>query len=150
MRSMSLGWVVVAMVVGGVGPRGPLEAVAQEPSGSIVDGVAAVLRAENPRLSQIQLRDLAAIPGREAYVVVARGVADSLGTPPDFRNELFVVLVVDGSMRRVKAVLGFIPSERWRDYEVFVDRVSAGSVRLMGRGETYGDAVAEWTFPIPR
>ena len=117
---------------------------------SIVEQAAARLRSQNGQLADFRLHALAAIPGRDEYVLVGWGAAASAGTPMNLGNELFGVFVADAPLRNILTTLGFVESRRWRDYRVTIDLVTASSVRLLGRGEMYGDAEGEWTFAIPR
>jgi len=105
----------------------------------------------NPRLQTVRVLDLASL-GEDAgapYLAIVRGLADQIGTPPDFTNELFMIMELDPLLTQVVEVLDQLPTPRWRDTRMWIEDVDADSVTIAWQSETYRDEPFRRSYPNP-
>jgi hypothetical protein len=109
-------------------------------SNPLLDTIRARLRAANPAIEQVAILDLRApVFDSPRRAVLAWGIRKDHQFRGDFRDELFGLFVVNDSLTRVLQALDLIPTPRWLDYAMRIDRVTAESVFVVGKGATYGD-----------
>jgi hypothetical protein len=124
----------------------------------LLEDVRRVLRVENPRIAQVRilaLRHIVATGTRPLFI--GWGVRADRTFHGDLADELFGVFAADDSLTRIVRVFDIFPTRRWLDYEVgFLGTPDEGTIRVYGRGATYGDEAWARTYtwfqgkpPIP-
>lgn len=106
----------------------------------LLEAVAEALREHNPRVGRFAILDIATLaPGRSRYVLIGYGVRSDQLFEGDVSEELFGIFIADSSLMRITRTLEILPTPRWRDYELLIERLTADSVIISGKGATYGD-----------
>lgn len=98
------------------------------------------LRTRSPAIEHVsilEVRTPSAQSGRRA--VLAWGIRNDRQFHGSLDDELFGVFVANDSLTRVLRTVALIPTRRWLDYDVRLDRVTADSIYVVGQGATYGD-----------
>jgi hypothetical protein len=127
--------------------RGPA-VVAASPVNPLVDSLRSRLRVVNNRIELVKILEVRAAPSGASprSVLVAHGIRADRRFSGDFSDELFGVFVVDDSLTRIIRVLEVLPTPRWLDYEMRIERVSMDSVWIAGKGATYSDNPRRWVY----
>ena len=81
-------------------------------------------------------------------VIVAYGVRADGEFQGNFQDELFGIFVANDSLTRIVRTIDVFPTPRWRDYSVRIVRLTPDSVRIEGRGASYGDHPLNRTYPL--
>ena len=107
----------------------------------LLEDVRRVLRAENPRIAQVRIVALRhVVPDGTHPLLIGWGIRADRTYRGDLSDELFGVFAADDSLTRVERVFDIFPTRRWLDYEVgFLGTPDEGTIRVYGRGATYGD-----------
>ena len=115
----------------------PVATVASNP---LLDTVRAHLQTTNPAIAEVAILDIRApffdSPKR---ALLAWGVRKDKQFRGNLADQLFGVFVVNDSLTRVLRTLEILPTPRWLDFDMRIDRVTSDSVYLVGKGDTYGD-----------
>lgn len=106
----------------------------------LLEAVAAALREYNPRVGRFAILDIATLTlGGGPYALIGYGVRSDLLFEGDFSDELFGIFIADSSLMGIARTLEILPTRRWRDYELLIERLTGDSVIISGKGATYGD-----------
>ncbi|HEX7078680.1 MAG TPA: hypothetical protein VF363_09670 [Candidatus Eisenbacteria bacterium] len=107
----------------------------------LLDDVRRVLRTQNPRIALARIVALRhVVPDGTHPLLIGWGIRADRTYHGDFSDELFGVFAADDSLTRVERVFDIFPTKRWLDYEVgFLGTPDEGTIRVYGRGATYGD-----------
>lgn len=107
----------------------------------LLEDLRRVLRVENPRIAQVRVLALRHTVATGMHpLFVGWGVRADRTFRGDLSDELFGVFAADDSLTRVVRVFDIFPTRRWMDYEVgFLGTPDEGTIRVYGRGATYGD-----------
>lgn len=129
------------------------------PPRPLQESLMAVFKDENPNISHARLVDLEPLPrgwlraggARVAapYIAIGHGVADELGDPPDFHNELFALVTIDSALTAVVEVIDIVPTPRWLDTTVWLEEVRWDSVVVAYQSTTYRDEPLRRSYPNP-
>ena len=86
--------------------------------------------------------------GRNKYLVLAHAVTNGTAFNGNFDDELFGLFLIDTAAGRVERVLEMMPTPRWYDYTMWIEKASAYQVTIAGKGATYGDQRFHKTYMV--
>lgn len=81
-------------------------------------------------------------------VLIGHGIRGDLRFEGRFDDELFGVFATNDSISRIVRVFDILPTPRWNDYTLRVERIRGDSVIVAGKGATYGDQVIRRSYAL--
>ena len=97
----------------------------------------------NINIQHINILEIRTIKDDDLYtrgfLVLASGVRADYEYNGSIQDELFSLFQFDDSLYSIVKTFEFIPTPRWRDYNMWIDRVTRDSVYISGAGASYGD-----------
>jgi hypothetical protein len=129
--------------------RGASGVVAGVMGNPLLSAIRDTLRGRNPEIGSvgiIEQRSVDYIAGPS--VIIAYGLRADHDFKGSFQDELFGVFIANDSLTRIVRVLEVFPTPRWRDYVVRIVRLTPDSVRIEGKGASYGDEVLNRAYPV--
>ena len=106
----------------------------------LLDTLRTILRNRSPAIDDVAILEI-----RSARLQDRRRAALVWGVRHDhvfhgsLADELFGVFVVDDSLTKVLRTVDLIPTPRWLDFAMRIERVTSDSIYVRGQGATYGD-----------
>jgi len=115
----------------------------KDSSSQLIETIKEVFAQRNKNIERIQILEIRTIKDDDLYtrgfLVLANGVRADYDFKGSCEDELFALLQFDNSMHRIVKTFDFIPTPRWRDYNMWIEKVTKDSVYMNGAGATYGD-----------
>jgi hypothetical protein len=112
-------------------------------SSQLIDTIKVAFAKRNKNIERIQILDIRTIKDdilyTRGFLVLANGVRADLDFKDNFEDELFALFRFDNSLLNIIKTFEFIPTPRWRDYNMWIENVTKDSVYIGGAGATYGD-----------
>lgn len=107
---------------------------------SILSEITRIFNDQNPNVDEIHLMDIySKTRGSDYYIVLAHGIRGDRQFCGSLEDELFGLFVVDNSFMKVIVVLDIIPTLRWNDYTMSLEKPMNDSIVLIGEGLSYAD-----------
>lgn len=118
---------------------------------SMLEAARDTLLARNARAACATIWDVRPLHpvGLPQHVVIVRGLVCDKVFRGALSDELFGIFLANDSLTRIVGTLGVVPTRRWNDYTLTVDRVTRDSVVIRGRGDMYGDAPWRHAYALP-
>ncbi len=111
-----------------------------EESQPLLNELEKVFTALNANIKHVAILDLQPFNyDRSRYILVGWGISEDRSFNGDSNDELFGVFVVNSELTQIEEILDIIPTPRWLDYELLIERVTGDSVIVIGCGLTYDD-----------
>lgn len=119
-------------------------------SAQLLETITRRFQAWNGRLERVEILEEATVKSStledSLSVVLAHAIRADRNYADSFEDEAFGVFVVEAAGSDVRESLGYVPTCRWLDCEVWIDGAWTDSVRIEWRGATYGDQAGDRTF----
>jgi hypothetical protein len=114
----------------------------QPQSVALLDSIRVRFRQASPAIDEVSILEVRTpgyLPPDRRRALLAWGVRKDHTFRGSFNDELFGVFIVNDSLTRIVRTLEIIPTPRWLDYAMRIDRVTVDSVFVRGEGATYRD-----------
>lgn len=109
---------------------------------SILAKLNAEFRKRNPNIALVKIIDMRpTLTEAPKYLVLGWGIRADRTFRGKFEDELFGLFLVDESLSAVEKVMDFIPTPRWHDTEMRIQRLDASEAVIEATGETYGGSL---------
>ncbi|MGE5177338.1 MAG: hypothetical protein ACM3JJ_13320, partial [Hyphomicrobiales bacterium] len=107
----------------------------------LLEDIRRVFRTQNPRIGKVRVVAMRHITGSGSHpLLIGWGIRVDKTFHGDLDDELFGIFAANDSLTRIERVFDIFPTKRWLDYEVgFLGTPDEGTIRVYGRGATYGD-----------
>ena len=129
--------------------RSVAEAAPSAAGNPLLAAIRDTLRARNPAIGSVRIIEQRSVDyATGPSVIIAYGVRADRDFRGSFQDELFGIFVANDSLTRVVRTLEVLPTPRWLDYSVRIVRLAPDSVRVEGRGASYGDQPLERAYPL--
>ncbi len=103
---------------------------------SLLALVRSELQKANPKIETVRIFEMR--DWYDEYFVLARGIRKDEEFEGAWNDELFGVLLIDGSLCRTLATVDIFPTPRWNDYEIHIEKISDRSLVIKGNSIAYG------------
>jgi hypothetical protein len=103
---------------------------------SLLALVRSELQKANPKIETVRIFEMR--DWYDDYFVLARGIRKDEEFKGDWNDELFGVLIVDGSLCRTLATIDTFPTPRWNDYEIHIEKITDRRLVIKGNSISYG------------
>jgi len=103
---------------------------------SLLALVRSELQRANPKIETVRIFEMRG--WYDEYFVLAHGIRKDEEFKGAWNDELFGVLLVDGSLCRTLATVDMFPTPRWNDYEIHIEKISDRSLVIKGNSIDYG------------
>jgi hypothetical protein len=128
--------------------RGATEAARSDLANPLLAVIRDTLRSRNPAIGRVGILEQRSLDYIGPSVVIASGIRTDGDFKGRFEDEMFGVFVANDSLTRVVQTLDIRPTPRWRDYSFRIARLTRDSVRIEGKGATYGDDPVVRAYPL--
>jgi len=106
----------------------------------VLSDIIRIFRESNPMIDNIAIVDICQkYMGADEYIVLAWGIRGDRIFEGSLSDELFGLFIIDRSFTRVVTVLDIVPTKRWNDYTMRIEKPIVDNIILVGEGTTYGD-----------
>ena len=123
---------------------------AAAPETSILATFKAEFQKKNPKIEDISIIDVAQeYIGAPRYFVLARGIRKDKKFEGDFSDELFGLFVVDEKFLNILGTIAVIPTKRWNDHQMKIQKPIRDGIIITGQGTSYGDQPFSQKYRIP-
>ena len=120
--------------------------IAEATRASVLNEINTQFRKINSTIDYVQIID--AKPKHSEYWVVARGINKRSEFKGRFDGELFGIFVISSGFLSIESTVDIFPTQRWGDYEVWIDKYTLEKITLKGHGATYKDNEIEKNYEV--
>jgi len=103
---------------------------------SLLALVRSELQKVNPNIETVRIFEMRG--WYDEYFVLAQGIRKDKQFKGAWNDELFGVLLIDGSLCRSLASIDVFPTPRWNDYEIHIEKISDDNLVIRGGSISYG------------